>query len=208
MSAMREEFPSFFNDAPVIWMRDPLALFLGAAADGVLRYTYTDVVRLAGHSCPTVACAFLMTRAALRELYGKEMPERGGIHVDVSGPAQAGVTGVIASVVTLITGATVDTGFKGIAGNFVRRHLMEFDAEIDGELRFTNVKTGDTVVVSAHPQHVPADPRMMELFPLHIQGRATREQATLFGRLWQDRVRKILLEHADDPSVIECRRVG
>ncbi len=59
------KFPEFFAAAPVIRMRDPLAEFLGAAAGGLIDYRYEDAVRLAGHSCPTVASAFLMTRAAL-----------------------------------------------------------------------------------------------------------------------------------------------
>ncbi|NLY64247.1 MAG: hypothetical protein GX070_04730 [Alcaligenaceae bacterium] len=54
-------FPSFFDQAPTISLRDPLAGFLGAAHNGVIQYTYTDVVKLAGHSCPTVAGAYLMT---------------------------------------------------------------------------------------------------------------------------------------------------
>ena len=74
-----EAFPAFFSDAPVIRVRDPLAAFLGAARDGVLEYGYADAVRLAGHSCPTVASAWLMARAALRELFGDALPERGAV---------------------------------------------------------------------------------------------------------------------------------
>jgi len=64
------QFPDFFASAPVIRMHDPLAEFLGAAKDGIIEYRYADAVRFAGHSCPTVASAFLMTRAALAALYG------------------------------------------------------------------------------------------------------------------------------------------
>ena len=46
-------------------MRDPLAEFLGAADGGRLEYTYADAVKLTGHSCPTVAGAWLATRRAL-----------------------------------------------------------------------------------------------------------------------------------------------
>lgn len=205
MSVWSEKLPAFFDQAPVIFMRDPLAQFLSAAEGGVLRYSYTDVVRFAGHSCPTVAGAFLMTRAALKKLYGDALPERGAIRVEVTGGAQAGVVGVTASVVTLITGATVDTGFRGIGGQFCRRQLMSFDADIEGELRFRRVDGGNSVTTSAHVEHVPSDPRLMELFPLHIQGQTTPEQAALFGELWQDRVKRMLLEYADDPMVISIR---
>lgn len=43
-------FPSFFAEAPRLRVRDPLAAFLGASEDGILDYSYEDVVRLAGHS--------------------------------------------------------------------------------------------------------------------------------------------------------------
>ena len=76
---MTETFPAFFAQAPTQRIRDPLAQFLGAATDGVLEYHYADAVRLAGHSCPTVAGAYLLTRRGLRALYGDDLPERGNI---------------------------------------------------------------------------------------------------------------------------------
>ena len=51
-------FPDFYEKAPVVRTRDPFAAMLGAARDGVLEYRYVDAVRLAGHSCPTVAVRF------------------------------------------------------------------------------------------------------------------------------------------------------
>lgn len=105
-------------------MRDPLADFLGAADGGVIEYCYADAVRLAGHSCPTVASAYLMTRAALRALYADALPERGGIRVELRDERVAGVAGVIANVASLVSGATQDTGFKGIGGRFDRRGLL------------------------------------------------------------------------------------
>ena len=50
-------FPAFFAQVPVLRMQDPLAGFLGAAADGVMEYRYVDAVRRGGHSCPVVARA-------------------------------------------------------------------------------------------------------------------------------------------------------
>ena len=201
----REGFPEFFDAAPRIRLRDPLAAFLGAARDGVLEYGYVDVVRLAGHSCPTVASAFLMARSALAQLYGQALPERGGVRVEMRGPAREGVTGVIANVVSLLTGATVDTGFKGIAGSHDRRRLLAYDAEIDGEMRFTRIDTGDSVTVSARLGNVPGDPRTGQLLSRCIAGSASAEEEQLFQSLWQDRVRRLLTEHADDASVIEVQ---
>ncbi|WBY01094.1 hypothetical protein PE066_16730 [Ramlibacter tataouinensis] len=202
MDAPAESFPDFFDAAPVIRLRDPLAQLLGAAEGGVLVYRYADAVRLAGHSCPTVASAFLMARAALRALYGDALPERGGVRVELREPATEGVTGVIANVVSLITGSTVDTGFKGLGGRFDRRRLLAYEAPIESPLRFTRVDDGASVSVSSRAERVAGDPRIRELLPLCVGGRASEEQARLFGSLWQDRVRRLLLAHADDPEVI------
>lgn len=195
-------FPEFFDSAPVIRVRDPLSAFLGAARDGVLEYRYADAVKLAGHSCPTVASAFLMTRTALAALYAKELPLRGGVRVEVRDPAQEGVTGVIANVVALVTGVTVDTGFKGLAGRFDRRGLLAYDVDLPGQLRFTRLDTGAAVTVSADLQGVAGDPRISELLRPCLAGSASEEQQALFRSLWQDRVRRLLCDHADDPRVL------
>ena len=201
----QEGFPEFFDAAPAIRLRDPLAAFLGAARDGVLEYRYADAVRLAGHSCPTVAGAFLMARSALAELYGQALPERGGVRVEMRDAAQEGVTGVIANVVSLLTGATVDTGFKGIAGRYDRRRLLAYEAGIVAQMRFTRIDTGDSVTVSARLENVAGDPRTGQLLHRCIAGSASAEEEALFQSLWQDRVRRLLTEHADDPTVIEIQ---
>ena len=124
-------YPGFFDDAPRIVMRDPLAALLGAADDGLLEYCYLDAVRLAGHSCPTVAGAYLMARAAVEALYPNEPAERGGIAIRMAAAEHEGVTGVTAQVLTLITGAAADNGFHGIGGHFVRQSLLSYPAAID-----------------------------------------------------------------------------
>ncbi|HRD92117.1 hypothetical protein [Accumulibacter sp.] len=199
-------FPEFFDAAPRITVRDPLARFLGAAEDGVIDYTYGDAVRLAGHSCPTVAGAYLMTRAALRALYPEALPERGGIRVELRDEQLAGVTGVVANVASLVTGATHDTGFKGIGGHFDRRGLLFFGAGIPGQIRFTRVDTGASVTVFARLDRVPSDPRIVSLLPRCLGGSATADEAALFRSLWQDRVRTLLVEHAEDPETIVVQR--
>ena len=199
------QFPDFFDAAPRISVRDLLAGFLGAAADGIIEYRYADAVKLAGHSCPTVASAYLMTRAALAALYPDALPQRGGIRVELREDRIEGVAGVVANVAGLITGATQDTGFKGIGGRFDRRNLLFFGADMPGQLRFTRTDTGASVDVSARLDRVPADPRLPQLMPRCLAGAATPAEATLFQSLWQDRVRMLLVERADDPEVIVVR---
>jgi len=198
-------FPDFFEAAPRITVRDPLATFLGAAEDGIIEYRYADTVKLAGHSCPTVASAYLMTRAALTALYPDTLPERGGLRVELREDKLEGVTGVIANVASLVTGATEDTGFKGIGGRFDRRRLLFFGAAIPGQMRFTCINTGTAVTVSALLDRVPADPRIPSLMPRCLVGAASPDETTLFQSLWQERVRTLLIEHAGDPDVIVVR---
>ena len=200
-------FPDFFSGAPAIRMDDPLAAFLGAADGGLLDYRYEDAVRLAGHSCPTVASAFLMTRAALAALYGDTLPVRGEIRVDLAEAHDVGVAGVIAGIATLVTGATADTGFRGLAGQFSRRDKLFFGQPLkQGNLRFTRLDTDAAVEVAADLARVPGDPRMGELMALCLSGQATAEQLRKFQALWQDRVRRLLLQHADDANVIRVYR--
>ena len=83
----QERLPSFFDDAPTITVQDALADFLGAAENGILTYRYADAVRLCGHSCPTVAGAYLMVVKGLKALYGAELPQRGDIEALYAGRA-------------------------------------------------------------------------------------------------------------------------
>ena len=199
-------FPAFFDAVPGITLRDPLAELLGAADDGLIEYRYADAVRLAGHSCPTVAGAWLLTTRALRALYGDEVPERGAIRVDFGESQKSGVAGVIASVVGLLTGAAGVGGFKGLAGRYARKDLLQFEAAgVDG-IRFTRLDGRGSVVVALDLSPVAGDPRMGELLPLVLQGIASAEQALQFGALWQERVRRILVDHRDDPRLTAIHR--
>jgi len=197
-------FPAFFADAPTIALHDPLAQFLGASATGTITYCYGDAVKLAGHSCPTVAGAYLMLRRGLTYLYRDAVPERGAIEVLMRGPRDQGTTGVMASVAMLITGAAPETGFGGIGGGgrFRRRDLLRFDAPIEGLLALRRRDDGRAVELDLDMAAVPADPRMAGLFTRAASGQADGDEQTAFAALWQDRVRRMLVEHADDDALV------
>lgn len=197
--------PAFFDDAPTLTVRDPLAQFLGAADGGTMQYTYADVVRLAGHSCPTVAGAYLMTLHGLRALYGDEVPERGNIEVFMRDAPDSGTTGVIATVVQLLTGAASETGFHGIGptGRFGRYQLLNFGDPMIGTLALRRRDNGAAVQVEMNAAVVPWPDEMRALMPNVVTGRATPADERRFGELWQDRVRRMLIDHADDPQLIE-----
>ncbi len=194
--------PAFFDTVPPVVMHDPLAETLGAAEDGVVEYRYADAVRLAGHSCPTVAGAWLMTARALRRLYGDERPQRGSIRVEVREPQDEGVAGVIGSVAGFVTGAAGDGGFKGLAGRHSRRNLISYGAAIEGDLRFTRTDTGASVEVACHSGIVERPSDLRTLMQAALEPSADDEARRAFARAWQEWVRRILVEHADDPALV------
>ena len=196
-------FPSFFAEIPPIVMHDRLAGFLGAADGGIIEYRYADAVKLAGHSCPTVAGAYLLAGRALAALYPDEVPERGDIRVDFRNAHESGVTGVMAAVIGMITGAAGVGGFKGIAGRFSRRDLLRFDApDLAGEVAFTRGDSGWRVALTLHLEHVAPDPRTAPLLQRLLAGEKDPAIAELFAALWQDRVRRILVGQRDDPELV------
>lgn len=195
-------FPEFFAAAPVIRTHDALARLLGAADGGLLEYRYQDAVRLAGHSCPTVAGAFLATRRALAFLYPDEMARRGEIRLELAGPPEAGVSGVIAAVAGLITGAAAEGGFAGLGGRHARRHLLRFNQPLPPRrLRFVRTDNKAAVEVALELASVPADPRLGGLLTACLANQADHGEQQLFAELWQARVRRLLVEHADDAAV-------
>lgn len=197
------DYPTFFDEIPTITVYDPLAGFLGATRDGVIEYSYLDAVKLTGHSCPTVASAYWMSRLALLSLYEGEMPGRGGVRVEFSEVRSAGVTGVMANVVQLLTGAAGDDGFKGLAGIFFRCGLMNFGVSGDFQIRFVHRENLRRVDVSADLSRIPATRELNLLLQRCISGEATHAENQRFGELWQERVRRLILDHGEDPEVFK-----
>jgi len=200
-------FPDFFAQTPSITLHDPLAELLGAAQGGLIEYRFTDAVKLAGHSCPTVAGAWLSTVRALRALYGDATPQRGNIGVALHESIESGVAGVIGSVAGLISGAAGVGGFKGLGGHHGRRNLLQFGVSGASSLRFTRLDTNVAVDCVLRLDFVPGDSRIGSLLPAIVHGQASADEIRLFGELWQDRVRRILVEHGDDPRLVEVRFV-
>ncbi|MBM4053075.1 MAG: hypothetical protein FJ264_00070 [Planctomycetes bacterium] len=193
----------FFNTAEPITLKDPLAVLLGAMDnEGVFVFTYADAVKFAGHSCPAVAGAYKSTQLALKKLYGNETPVRGNIHVTVMGSIDSNVNGPVSQIVTMITGAAADSGFKGFgpAGKYGRYNLMSFAPEqktvpqTTCTLLFQRQDTGKKVEITYNAAIAHSDERMEKLMPLALSGKATEEQAKLFGNLMQERVKIILLQ--------------
>ena len=184
-------YPQFFNTIETITLKDDLATLLGTFEQGIVTFNYLEIVKATGHSCPTVAGAYLCTLEGLKALYGQDTPKRGEIFVAFKEDINEGVTGVIASVITHITGATESHGFKGINGNFARTLLMKFNDSIDSSVKFQRLDTGKTVEVTYNPNSIKPNPKQMELMQKIMQNQANMEEKKEFGVLWQQRVENI-----------------
>ncbi len=188
------KYPDFFDEVESIEMYDPLAETLGAAEEGRFTYSYLDIVKFAGHSCPTVAGAWIMTSIALKKLYCDELPVRGEIRVEMRGALDEGVEGVIGSCIGFITGAANEGGFKGLGGRMARNNRLIYGVEMEGEVRVSRLDSGESVELAYNPSIVPGNPEQQILMQKVLQGAATPDEKRRFAQLWQERVKRILLQ--------------
>ncbi len=196
-------FPAFFTRVPRLTLRDPLAELLGAAEAGLIEYGYADAVRLAGHSCPTVAGAYLLAWRMLDRLYGGEIPERGGLRLEFRGDQGDGVAGVIAAVLGLLTGAAGEGGFKGLAGRYGRRGLLCFGVKaLAGEVRMTRLDNGASCTASLDLSPLPGDPAIGAALGEILAGTADAAARARFADLWQGRVERLLTQYFEHPDMV------
>ncbi len=188
------EYPEFFDHIEPIVLRDELAEFLGTFTGGIVEIHYLDVVKMAGHSCATVAGAWLMAARGLAVLWEGEAPRRGEIRVELRGRAEENNTGVVGMVLSNITGAAGESGFGGLRGRFTRRGLLRYGVEMEGDLRLSRLDGRGTVELAYHPGRVvePGKILMSALGP-----GATPEARRTFPARWQAMV-KTLFDHAGE----------
>jgi len=184
-------YPDFFNTIETITLKDPLSEFLGVFENGLVEFNYLDIVKSAGHSCPTVAGAYLLALEGLTALYTNEIPTRGEIFVSFQEDSRDGVAGVIAAVLSQITGATELLGFKGINGNFSRINLMKFNDALNSSIKLQRLDTGKTIELIYNPSSIEQNPQIPQLMQKMAKKEITQEEKILFGKLWQERVESI-----------------
>jgi len=189
------EYLKFFDEIEPIVLDDELAKFLGVNKDGVIEIGYPDIVKTAGHSCATVAGAYLMALYGLKALYGDARPKRGEIKVELAKAPTEENTGVVGCVLSNITGATTDYGFGGIpGGRFNRRNLLFYNAGIDTDVRFTRTDTGESVGVNYRPKRI-VDP--MSILMSAIGENATEADKKSFPERFQAMV-KTVFDRSDE----------
>jgi len=187
------KYPEFFDKIETVELYDDLSEFLGAFEDGKVVVSYLDCVKLAGHSCPTVAGAYLMTLLGLKELYSDTLPQRGSIKVELKASEVEGVSGVIGNVISYIVGGAGIGGFKGMMGHFSRDNLIKYEANIPLDVRLTRLDTEESVDISIDTSCVPGNPAMKPLMQKALQGLASQEEKDEFKKLWQQRVEAMLV---------------
>lgn len=185
-----------YDDVAPIELRDPLAEVLGVLPDGEpFRVGYADAVRMAGHSCPAAAGAFRIAQQGLDALYPDALPVRSDVAVDVGAPRDAHPAGVIARIVSFVTGAAGPDGFRGLADGFGGRNGLLTYGERQGEglrIAFQRLDTGEAVEVAYFLGDVPDTGQAKAHVPAILAGEATRAQRDEFEAAWHARVDAVL----------------
>ena len=180
------KYRKMYDEFEKIKTYDELGKFLGVNDDGTFTFSYIDVVKTAGHSCPTVAGAYIIALEGLKALYSNELPQRGNIKVELKNKPRENNTGVVGSVIAQITGASTDNGFGGMpSGKFNRRDTLVFNADIQADVRLTRLDTNKSILISCHSEKV-INP--MAVLQSAISPDATQEQKDSFPDRFQDLV--------------------
>ena len=201
---MNENFRDFLSEVMPIQFKEPLAETLGAFTDAetILEYSFIDAIKMAGHVCPTVTGAYLCCQKAVKSLYPDKIPVRGEIGITVYGEADEGVFGVIGHVLSLLTGAAPQTGFRGLGHRFRRKDLLNFIPEkIDEEalcFEFKRLDNKNKVLIKFYPQRVPfsveKSERMGELLEKVLWEAAKDKEKEEFQDLWMEKVKLMIIE--------------
>jgi formylmethanofuran dehydrogenase subunit E len=74
--------PDFYGQAGYIQIKEAEDVMVGSIAQNdALQIGLNDVAQYMGHVCPGIASGFMLTKIALKELFGNETPERGNIRI-------------------------------------------------------------------------------------------------------------------------------
>ncbi len=187
------KYPAYYDEIEHIVLRDELSNFLGSSEEGIIDISYLDIVKMAGHSCVLVSSTYLMALKGLKKLYGSDLPKRGEIKVELREAFDEGNTGAAAQVLSNITGATTDTGFRGIQGKYNRRGLLFYGADIKSNIRLTRLDTYESAEVSYTPSKVVNSGAIMQSA---LGPEATEESRKQFPLRWQEMVKSIF-DNAD-----------
>ena len=179
-----------------IRVRDPFLEFLGLVGPGqAITITFEELVKAAGHLCPTVAGAYLILRHGLAALYDAKPAVRGEVRVTAYGGPRDFGYGPISQLVNLVIGAAPETGFGGLGpGRFTRRDLFVFKADDlrRNEFDFERLDSGQAVHVTYDPSRVPPPAGLHSSLAPALKEPAPADDVVRFRTLWLGYVRDIL----------------
>lgn len=184
-----------YDDPGPIQIRDPVAEVLGLVPNGEpLVVDYWSVVTHAGHSCPAAAGGYRLAQTGLDALYPDSLPVRSDVSVTAAAPEDAHPYGVIAGIISHVTGASDQRGFAGLGDGFGdRQNLLRFDGfEAEGvAFEFGRTDTGEAVRVTYRLGDVPR-PADLGLLESVLDGSASDDEVAAFREAWHSRVRAVL----------------
>ena len=79
---------------------------------------------------------------------------------------------------------------------------MHFNSDINSSVKLTRVDNGKSVEIIYNHSSIPANPLMNELMQKTITNTATKEEKETFGKLWQERVEKILKNYKEVITIL------
>lgn len=127
-----------------------------------------DCYRMAGHACHAITGVFLVTEAAIENLFPETRTcERGDLIVEFGAHLNERATGPRSNVISFITGAWAASGFPGLSGKFKRKDLISYghtDIEKNA-VRFRRLSNGKTVIVEYDPSSLISDLELQIEFP-------------------------------------------
>jgi formylmethanofuran dehydrogenase subunit E len=187
-----------YENAEPIRIRDPVAEALTVLEPNEpFVITYEDVVKVAGHSCPTASGAYRIAQLGLDALYPDGTPVRGEIQVTAGGPKDDPSYGVMSRIISYVTGAAEEDGFGGLAGGYGGRqdslHFGDFESD-DPAFEFTRTDTDESVRVTYHVADVPAAGPATQALQKLIDGTATPDERGAFSEAWHGRIERILTD--------------
>lgn len=160
---------------------EPFAEFLMADQEEFkFSISLLDVVRFAGHACPSIVGAFFISKRAVEELFPEDqICHRGQVSIQLSSLVEQGATGPISNVFSMIFGSWEKSGFGGLGGRFIRRGLLQYGStELPSKsFRFKNIATNETIDIYYDPSKVEVN---------------SSEKDLPFQKIWRQKIGMII----------------
>lgn len=196
------KYLDFFDSIEKIVLKDELLIFLWVNNDWLIDFSYKDIVKTAGHSCWTVAWAYLIAQKWLKELFWNENPNRGKIKVEIKKAPTDDNAWVIWCVLSNITWATTNYWFWGISTwEFNRRNTLFYNVDIESDVKLTDLITWKSVEINYRPWRI-VNP--MKILKSAIWPDATELDKKTFPIKFQAMV-KTIFENSD--TVIDVKKI-